>query len=288
MPDQFTAGTLRTHITGVALPWSTSPNLADNTPIVTHSLGGDPTNLRRATDIPALNLRQILLPAPNDFILERRKALGFVDPATVIPRQPVRGPLDVALDVAITPGAAVGTAPAVDWRVRWGWPWITTVQDQDGCEILLGLLRHCRCREHGANRAFRLEQALRGRCSRRHGSQVRERWRPRRGAQLDRCERNLRSRMLPVAYKRSALHADARSRWTHRQDFSSRGTRQHRRPEEMARYCRSARSSLSPFTTTSMDTRVEYILRARPALPITFAATTASASSAMTIPNRRG
>ena len=134
MPDQFTAGTLRTHITGVALPWSTNPNLADNTPIVTHSLGGDPTNLRRATDIPALNLRQILLPAPNDFILERRKALGFVDPATVIPRQPVRGPLDVALDVAITPGAAVGTAPAVDWRVRWGWPWITTVQDQDGCE----------------------------------------------------------------------------------------------------------------------------------------------------------
>ena len=151
MPDQFTAGTLRRHITGVALPWSTNPNLADNTPIVTHSLGGDPTSLRRATDIPALNLRQILLPAPNDFILERRKALGFVDPATVIPRQPVRGPLDVALDVAITPGAAVGTAPAVDWRVRWGWPWITTVQDQDGCGILLGLLRHCRCREHGAN-----------------------------------------------------------------------------------------------------------------------------------------
>jgi C1A family cysteine protease len=49
------------------------------------------------------------------------------------------GPLQVALDAAISPGAAApaagaGVATAVDWRVRWGWPWITTVQDQDGCE----------------------------------------------------------------------------------------------------------------------------------------------------------
>jgi Papain family cysteine protease len=142
MPNQFTASTLRTHIMGVALPWSVNPELADNAPIVLHSLGGDTTKLRRAVDVPSLNLKQILLPASNDFILARRKALGFIDPATVLPRQPILGPLQIALNLAINPisaaappaGAGSGAATVVDWRNRWGWSWIASIQDQDGCE----------------------------------------------------------------------------------------------------------------------------------------------------------
>ncbi|MFM0631224.1 hypothetical protein [Paraburkholderia xenovorans] len=73
----------------------------------------------------------------NSFMLERRKQLGLVGPPVTLPRQPVIGPSLLTHDAAITPGAAgapaaalaAAVASAVDRRSRWGWPWITSIQD---------------------------------------------------------------------------------------------------------------------------------------------------------------
>jgi C1A family cysteine protease len=141
MPDQFTAATLRQHIAAAKLSWSANPDLADTAPIALHPLGGDTKNLPLATAVPAVNLQKILLPSPNDFITELRIERGLAPPNTVLQRKPVLGPITAQTAVRLTPAQAAapaaGASPAssaVDWRNRWGWPWITTVQDQGACE----------------------------------------------------------------------------------------------------------------------------------------------------------
>jgi Papain family cysteine protease len=43
-------------------------------------------------------------------------------------------PTGAAASPALAPVPGAGAAPAVDWRNRWGWPWLTDIKDQGGCE----------------------------------------------------------------------------------------------------------------------------------------------------------
>ncbi len=157
MPEQFTAAQLRQHIASANLPWSADPNLKDNDAVPLHSLGAVVTNLKKADQVPPVDLKSILAPVSNDFVLERRIELDLVPTTTTILRKAPLGPLQDITDVVAqgpaapvtaphTSGSVAGAAPApaavphtgpatsVDWRVRWGWPWTCTIQDQDGCE----------------------------------------------------------------------------------------------------------------------------------------------------------
>ncbi len=164
MADQFTAGQLRQRISEAGLQWTINPNLKPNDPIPVHSLGADTSKLIKAVDVHALDLKKILVPVSNDFLLQRRIQLQLADPTTIL-RQPVTGPMKdllstnphmtseapaVGTATATSAAAAApafaphtGAAPSVDWRVRWGWPWITTIQDQDGCESCWAFCATC-------------------------------------------------------------------------------------------------------------------------------------------------
>jgi hypothetical protein len=139
----MTAQELRDRISTARLPWTVNPNLSADAPIPPHSLGADTSKLLKAINAPVLNLKQVLLPTSNTFLLERRIELQLADPVTIISK-PVVGPVEelrseapvvsFGTGAAAAPAPQAGVAASVDWRVRWGWPWIATIQDQDGCE----------------------------------------------------------------------------------------------------------------------------------------------------------
>jgi C1A family cysteine protease len=152
MPE-FTAEELRQHITAAGLSWAANPALAANAAIPRFSLGGETKNLKRAPDVPAVELKDILLPISNEFLKQRRVELNLLDQTKTIVRLPPMGPLQAAIHSPVVTHAsgvagaaaapAAGAAPSVDWRSRWGWPWITTVQDQDGCEACWAFCATC-------------------------------------------------------------------------------------------------------------------------------------------------
>ncbi len=97
-------------------------------------LGGLSNNFVPAAQIKALDFKKLLAgPTNNPFLLERRVSLGFLTVAASKPGLQIGSVQGVTAGEG---GAPVGgPAPAsVDWRNRWGWPWITTIRDQNGCE----------------------------------------------------------------------------------------------------------------------------------------------------------
>jgi hypothetical protein len=88
----------------------------------------------KATDVKAIDFKAVLgKPTNNPFLLERRLALGMLEASAVKPE------LRIGSVQGITAGeggpmTAGPAPPLVDWRNRWGWRWITTIRDQNGCE----------------------------------------------------------------------------------------------------------------------------------------------------------
>ncbi|HYC20948.1 MAG TPA: C1 family peptidase [Candidatus Bathyarchaeia archaeon] len=71
----------------------------------------------------------------NPFILERRVAHGIA-PKTLVEKK-----LTIGSPPELRPGEGAETPPpagivptSVDWRSRWGWPYITSIRNQGGCE----------------------------------------------------------------------------------------------------------------------------------------------------------
>ncbi|MFE9930193.1 C1 family peptidase [Streptomyces sp. NPDC005533] len=116
MPEESvqTVGELRARLAARGARWSVMEHLADEEPVPRPSLGLEPgANLTPAADVGAVDLRALLGHASgNPHLTRRRAAHGFLG-----------GPA--------TAGAA--RPAAVDWRSRWGWPWITKVKDQNPC-----------------------------------------------------------------------------------------------------------------------------------------------------------
>ncbi len=127
--QQLTFGELRQLLTVKQARWTIDPAVNDVDIVPVHPLGVlDATRLVPIGQVARLDLKQILhIPPANPFLLQRRIDLNIL-PATFRPQAS-------ALPPAVVP-AVVGSAreTVVDWRNRWGWPWITTVQDQGLCE----------------------------------------------------------------------------------------------------------------------------------------------------------
>ncbi|MER6781277.1 MULTISPECIES: C1 family peptidase [unclassified Streptomyces] len=117
MPERSvqTVGELRAQLVSRRARWSVIEHLADEEPVPRPSLGLEPgANLTPAEEIGAIDLRALIgHESANPHLTRRRAAHGL------LPGTPAPGP---------------GARPAaVDWRTRWGWPWITKVKDQNPC-----------------------------------------------------------------------------------------------------------------------------------------------------------
>ncbi|MFD9304621.1 C1 family peptidase [Streptomyces sp. NPDC060048] len=110
-----TAGELRAQLAAHGARWSVSEHLADDDPVPRPSLGLAPgAVLTPAASVSPVDLRELVgRPSGNPDLTRRRAAHGLL---------PESG------------GTAQAARPAsVDWRVRWGRPWITKVKDQNPC-----------------------------------------------------------------------------------------------------------------------------------------------------------
>ncbi|MFJ6047423.1 C1 family peptidase [Streptomyces sp. NPDC092307] len=117
MPEESvrSVGELRARLVAQGARWSVMEHLADEEPLPRPSLGLEPgANLTTADEAGAIDLPRIIgHPSGNPHLTRRRAAHGLLPG--------VRGP-------------SVGARPAaVDWRDRWGRPWITKVKDQNPC-----------------------------------------------------------------------------------------------------------------------------------------------------------
>jgi Papain family cysteine protease len=116
-------GELRRVLRETRASWQVAQHRRDDEPMPVFGLGASPEGLPRADQQAArLDFRELLrVPIANPFLKQRRAELGLAaesaQEATASEQPPPAG----------------GVAASVDWRNRWGWPWITTVRDQNGC-----------------------------------------------------------------------------------------------------------------------------------------------------------
>ncbi|MFE3282572.1 C1 family peptidase, partial [Streptomyces sp. NPDC059233] len=116
MPEEHirSAGELRARLASRGARWSVLEHLADEEPVPRPSLGLEPgANLTPAEDVGPVDLRQLIGHASGNAHLTRRRAAHGLIPGA--------------------PTTAAARPAAVDWRSRWGWPWITKVKDQNPC-----------------------------------------------------------------------------------------------------------------------------------------------------------
>jgi papain like protease len=125
-----TYGEVRTALRETRARWQADPRPADAEQVPVHPLGvGDPERLVRAADAEPVDLVRELAgqPTANPYLAARRAALGLpagptsTDPAVTRHLRPATGTTEA------------GLSTAVDWRNRWGWPWVTGVRDQGPC-----------------------------------------------------------------------------------------------------------------------------------------------------------
>jgi hypothetical protein len=109
--------------------WSIQKKLLDTDEIPKHGIGGSKQELKLAEDIPRIDFKkEIKLLNNNPYLIERRITAGIISAETRKTLIPGTTP---AAEPAPPPEG--GVAASVDWRKRWGWPWITSIRDQNGC-----------------------------------------------------------------------------------------------------------------------------------------------------------
>jgi hypothetical protein len=169
MAADLTIGQLRTQLRSIQARWTPRADLDDQQPVPVFTLGGDPDMAKRITQVVRVDLSEIVRDAPAiPFAAARQVALGLRPDLMTIPEAgavepgpeglpPIAGgaldegarggtqllahvgPLidlsgEEALQTILKEVQLAGLGAVVDWRDRWGWPWITTTQDQDGCQ----------------------------------------------------------------------------------------------------------------------------------------------------------
>lgn len=128
------AGDLRQILAKANAQWSIDSKLGDDDIIKQYPLGGDLSKAVKAASVPRIDVAPYLKAlTANPFLRQLRLNRNYLNiqdvPAEL--RQPVK--LDGAAVEAPSAGGA-GLSAAVDWRSRFGWPWITKVKDQGPCE----------------------------------------------------------------------------------------------------------------------------------------------------------
>lgn len=136
------AADLRDAVTTEKLGWRVAEQLGPDERIPVHGIGADKKLLRPTAKVRRVDFAKVFAVAPmNPFLVERAKKHKFLKTTVKPLSEPTakgRGPA-VATEPDIGhfgEGAPIAGAPPplVDWRSRWGWPWITSVRDQNGCE----------------------------------------------------------------------------------------------------------------------------------------------------------
>lgn len=127
MPDITTVKELRELLKSTNATWAVNEALKDTDKLSrTYSLGADTSKLAKADETKKLDFKALLgKEVTNAYLTERRIALNIL-PASA------RTKTQMAPQTTGTPVAGLSTM--VDWRNRFGWPWITSIQDQDPCE----------------------------------------------------------------------------------------------------------------------------------------------------------
>lgn len=121
------AGAVRRQIREQGLAWEVSYLIDDHDPLPEFPLGAADTEFPLAADTPRVDFEAILArPPANALVAKLRRDAGFLSAAEAT---------DVGTVLNVAPPQPAGTLPtSVDWRSRWGWPWITTVRHQETCE----------------------------------------------------------------------------------------------------------------------------------------------------------
>lgn len=124
-----TYGELRQELTQAKLGWTVNPKLADSMAIRRPPLGVLPGTLTPADPQKRVDVTTLLRAQPpaNSLLAQDLLKRGIL--LSALPFLGVAG--------AQPPGPAgggAGTPTVVDWRNRYGWPWITAIRDQDPCE----------------------------------------------------------------------------------------------------------------------------------------------------------
>lgn len=122
MPNRssVTAGSLRKELEARRAPWRIDPTLKDTDLLPVRSTGGLPPRTVPPGAAKPDFKRMLAEPVANPMLARERAArskqlaLGRLGPLALPPLSPA-------------------AARSVDWRDRWGWPWITKARDQGAC-----------------------------------------------------------------------------------------------------------------------------------------------------------
>ena len=130
-----TVGELRQTLLKNQAQWTVQAALRDDQELPRYTLGGLKETWIPADQVSPIEFERLFAVRPNNpFILQRRLDRGLVK-ETLVPKETAPGIRPASRGGGRGTVPMGGGAPAsVDWRNRWGWPWITTVRDQDGCE----------------------------------------------------------------------------------------------------------------------------------------------------------
>ena len=134
-----TIGELKAVLANKQARWVPTTRLLDVQEIPKFHTGGLPEGLVKVAAAKAIDFAKLLsIPTTNPFVLERRIAHQILarpakDKMILLGSPPLPAPGEGGAPQGGGPGGG-GTPAAVDWRNRWGWPWITSVRDQNGCE----------------------------------------------------------------------------------------------------------------------------------------------------------
>jgi C1A family cysteine protease len=154
MATTLTVGDLRKILTANKSTWTLDSRLKDTDPLPTHPLGGDLTKVQKAADVPRVDVKTLLATdTSNSFLRQVRIGNGLLKATSLQPEMVQRMTAPASSPTAevsaagatgaaaaparipmVAPAGGAGAAPAVDWRNRFGWPWLTKIKDQAQCE----------------------------------------------------------------------------------------------------------------------------------------------------------
>lgn len=113
--------------------WRPTTRLLDSQELPTFRTGGLKDKLLKAEQVHPINFPGLFTRIDNPFILERRVSRKLVPPNFLAGKLHIGSTPHLEAGAGAAPSGG-GMPAGVDWRSRWGWPWITSIRDQNGCE----------------------------------------------------------------------------------------------------------------------------------------------------------
>ncbi len=139
MAAQMTVGELRELMRKAGSSWTIDDRLKDGDRIPSHPTGGDLSRVPKITQVPRIDIKPFLSSdTSNPFLRRLRIDRGYLESASLPEELLQRAAGPPGIHGAGSPTAAAVTAASVpgsvDWRERFGWPWLTRIKDQQQCE----------------------------------------------------------------------------------------------------------------------------------------------------------